>query len=129
METKKIFALAFFAFKPDPAQQITRSDAVSISTTSPGNVHECNMTFDFCADYAYSASKETAEADALKWAREENWPVSEGWALHRVHAFEIPLDEITESIRALLSSLPPDKESSNEASEGQGEEWADLIDG
>ena len=123
MEDKRLYAVACFAFKPDPAQEVMRSDKNGLSTMAvcDGTNSRCDMTADFCSGYDFG-EKEEVEKVALQWAKDTRWPESEGWKLHRVQLAEIPIAEI------LRAACLPVK-LSDDAQGTQDEAWQEIING
>jgi hypothetical protein len=113
---EKLYAVAIFAYKPDPEHQVTSNQANRIQTRFPTRNNETEANYDVVfgirAGVERAASEEIAREAALRQAQ-RIWPESEGWTLHNANALEIESNVILTAAAAIESERP----SLNEAEE------------
>jgi hypothetical protein len=117
MEKLKLYAIAIFAFKPDPEHTVSkRSDGsftTSYQTRQGDEVSSFESTPGIGVSYDMAESEEAAkEAGVIKG--KEMFPESEGYILHVANAVEINQEAIFDAVaaieaRSLVKSDEPER--------------------
>lgn len=105
---EKLYAVAIFAYKPDPEHQVTKNRANNITTSfqthSDQREATFNVTCDIRAGIERATSEEIAQEAALRQAQ-RIWPEADGWTLHDAHVLEIEADVILSAAAAIETEM------------------------
>jgi hypothetical protein len=110
MNNEKLFAVACFALKPDPRQDVTRLDNGGVVFKTPVSEGQGDAYFNVCpafeAGYELVVSKELAEEAGVRRMK-ELYPESDGWTMYMARAEEVHAEDVlyaAANLRTLLES-------------------------
>lgn len=94
---RKLYAVALFAVKLDPAQTLTSVRDYGFSTKGFSDPGATENNFDMDFQMVAGSELATSEDEVLELAlarAKEMWPESEGYVAHRAYWAEIPGEQI-----------------------------------
>jgi hypothetical protein len=105
---KRLYSIALFTVKLDPAQELTSVREYGFSAMSVGDssmsVHHFHMEYQMVADSELASSEVEVLELALERAK-ELWPESDGYVAHRAYWSEIPDEQILLAAAALEGGM------------------------